>query len=372
MSDAHVVCRDLGYSSASASYGSSHFGQGSGPIWVDMALCDGTENSLVYCLRAPWGCDYSYCTHSKDAGVRCEGDRSDNAVNESASSGLTYRINRFTYYNVRSELTFTPIAADNGGVLQCHLIGSERSQTLEVQHPPADNIILIKIADNDDGQETNGLRITCHVDPCDQPFPPVGIYEIAVNDVIESASSSPSLILESIPSECVEISCTGINDIGRTNATKVYCPRSNGHAPPASDILSIETQEINGEGSQVILVITCHVSPEDQPSPHLHTYTIAVDNTTLSSSSITSALFRPHPHNRCINITCSGTNGIGWTFTSLEYCSTFGSERGPIACLHRGALQKSSTTYTLLFTALFMSMMTYAIVVMKRRKIIVL
>ena len=93
---------------------------------------------------------------------------------------------------------------------------------------PEDNIILIKIVDNEDGQEINGLRITCDVDPRDQPFPPVGIYEITVNDVIESASNSPSLILESIPSECVEISCTGINDIGRTNATKIYCPRSNG------------------------------------------------------------------------------------------------------------------------------------------------
>ncbi|XP_071489564.1 uncharacterized protein [Diadema antillarum] len=227
MRDAHVVCRELGYSSASASYRSSHFGQGSGPIWVHWAYCDGTENSLVHCLRNPWGCHVIDCSHRSDAGVRCEGDRSDNSVSESVTSGFDYRINRFTYYNVSSELTFTPTAADNGGVLQCHLIGSERSQTLVVQHPPADNIILIKIADNENGQETNGLRITCHVDPRDQPYPPVGIYKIALNGVIESALSSPSLILESTPSECVEISCTGINDIGRTNSTKTYCPRSD-------------------------------------------------------------------------------------------------------------------------------------------------
>ncbi|XP_072163004.1 neurotrypsin-like [Diadema setosum] len=226
MRDAHVVCRDLGYSSASASYRSAHFGQGSGPFWVDSALCDGTENSLVYCLRWPWGCHR--CDHSRDAGVRCEGDRSDNAVNESVTSGLDYRVNRFTYYNVSSELTFTPTAADNEGVLQCRLIGSERSRTLEVQHAPADNIILIKIVDKEGGQETNGLKITCDVDPRDQPYPLLGIYEIALNGVTESASSSPSLILESIPSECVEISCTGINNIGMTNATTTYCPRSDG------------------------------------------------------------------------------------------------------------------------------------------------
>ncbi|XP_071479287.1 uncharacterized protein [Diadema antillarum] len=283
--------------------------------------------------------------------------RSDNAVNESVTSGLDYRINRFTYYNVSSELTFTPTTSDNGGVLQCRLIGSERSRTLDVQHAPADNIILIKIVD-EDGQETDGLRITCHVHPRDQPFPPIENYEIAVNDVIESSSSSPSLILESIPSECFEISCTGVNDIGMTNASKTYCPRSDGQAPPARNILSIEIQEINGEGSQVILVITCHISPEDQSSLHLHTYTIGVDNTTLSSSSSASALFRPRPHNRCINVTCSGTNGIGWTSTSLGHCSTFGSKRGS----GPGVLQRSSTTYVLLVTAFFMSMMTYAIV----------
>ncbi|XP_071509040.1 uncharacterized protein [Diadema antillarum] len=293
-------------------------------------------------------------------------NRSDNAVNESVTSGLDYRINRFTYYNVSSELTFTPTTSDNGGVLQCRLIGSERSRTLDVQHAPADNIILIKIVD-EDGQETDGLRITCHVHPRDQPFPPIENYEIAVNDVIESSSSSPSLILESIPSECFEISCTGVNDIGMTNASKTYCPRSDGQAPPARNILSIEIQEINGEGSQVILVITCHISPEDQSSLHLHTYTIGVDNTTLSSSSSASALFRPRPHNRCINVTCSGTNGIGWTSTSLGHCSTFGSKRGS----GPGVLQRSSTTYVLLVTAFFMSMMTYAIVVMKRRKIII-
>ena len=105
-----------------------------------------------------------------------------------------------------------------------------------VADAPADNIILIKIVD-EDGQETDGLRITCHVHPRDQPFPPIENYEIAVNDVIESSSSSPSLILESIPSECFEISCTGVNDIGMTNASKTYCPRSDGKTIKLSIIL---------------------------------------------------------------------------------------------------------------------------------------
>ncbi|XP_071484059.1 neurotrypsin-like [Diadema antillarum] len=229
INDAHVVCRDLGYSSASAHYTDSHFGQGSGPTWLDEVACSGRENSLTDCPRPPWACED--CGHDEDAGVRCEGDRSDNAVatyaNESISSGLGYGFNYYTYYNVRSNLTLTPTAADNGGVLQCHLIGSERSRNLQVQHAPADDIIWIKIADNEDGQGANGLNITCHVNPRDQPFPPMETYEIAIDDVMQSSSSSPSVTLESIPSKCVEISCTGINDIGRTTTTENYCPRSD-------------------------------------------------------------------------------------------------------------------------------------------------
>ncbi|XP_072179139.1 uncharacterized protein [Diadema setosum] len=198
----------------------------------------------------------------------------------------------------------------------------------------------------------------------------MGTYEIAIDDVIQSSSSSPSVTLESIPSKCVEISCTGINNIGRTTTTETYCPRSGGQAPPASNILSVKIQEIIGEGGQVILVITCHVSLNDQPFPHLHTYAIEVDNATLSTSSYASAVFRPRPHNRCINVTCSGTNGIGWTFTSHEYCPTFDSEKGPIAG-PRGVLQQPSTTYALLVVVLLISMMTCATVVMNKRKIII-
>ncbi|XP_071480936.1 uncharacterized protein [Diadema antillarum] len=177
--------------------------------------------------------------------------------------------------------------------------------------------------------------------------------------------------MEDQPNRCIDISCTGINQFGETVSTRNYCPLRSGHAPPASNILSIETQEINAERSQVILVITCHVSLEDQPFPHLHTYTIGVDNTTLSSSSCASALFRPRPHNRCINVTCSGTNGIGWTFTSHKHCSTFDSENGPIAGLRRGVLQQPSTTYALLVAVFFLSLLTCATVIMRRREVTV-
>ncbi|XP_072182339.1 uncharacterized protein [Diadema setosum] len=541
--DAHVVCRELGYPSASAHYTEAHFGEGSGQIWLTGVTCAaGTENSLLQCTRSYWGCDTN-CGHHEDAGVRCEGDRTGSV----------------DAYNVRSDLILIPTEADHGGVLQCNLQSSEQSRTLEVQYAPADNITVIQISHVENEEETNDLKIACHVNPCDQPFPSIRTYEIAIDDVIQSSSSSPTVTLDPLPSGCVEISCTGINEIGNTTTAQTYCtkscetsgkppasdilsiktsefldkdrqmnllilcranltdqpypylhsysigvdgtilsnaswtsailrPRPNrcinvtcsatngvgitsvlarhcprdppapniisikveededewgtnlnischvdptdqpfppiavieisvdgailsrsnassmiiledqpnrcidiscaginqfgetfstqnycpvrtGHAPPASNILSIKTQEINGEGSQVILVITCHVSLQDQPFPHLHTYTIGVDNTTLSSSSCASALFRPRPHNSCINVTCSATNGIGWTFTSLKYCSTSDSEKGPIAGLRRGVLQQPSTTYALLVAVFFLSLLTCATVIMRRREV---
>ena len=46
------------------------FGPGSGEIFLDEVLCQGTESSLLECMRSnePPNCD-----HSEDAGVRCEG-----------------------------------------------------------------------------------------------------------------------------------------------------------------------------------------------------------------------------------------------------------------------------------------------------------
>ncbi|XP_072178827.1 galectin-3-binding protein-like [Diadema setosum] len=120
INDAHVVCRELGYSSASAHYTEAHFGQGSGQIWLAGVVCAGTENSLLQCRRPYWGCKH-YCDHREDAGVRCEGDRT-----VSVST-----------YNVRSELTLIPTVADHGGVLQCRLLSSEQSRTLQVQRPIA-------------------------------------------------------------------------------------------------------------------------------------------------------------------------------------------------------------------------------------------
>ncbi|XP_061077379.1 deleted in malignant brain tumors 1 protein-like [Conger conger] len=69
MSDAGVVCRQLGCGDAAAAQGQGHFGPGSGGIWMDYVHCSGSESSLKQCESSGWG--KHHCNHGMDAGVTC-------------------------------------------------------------------------------------------------------------------------------------------------------------------------------------------------------------------------------------------------------------------------------------------------------------
>ncbi|NXT01305.1 DMBT1 protein, partial [Jacana jacana] len=71
LKDAAVVCRQLGCGTAVSAPGSSGFGQGSGPIWLDGVSCLGTEATLAECSFKPWG--HHACNHVEDASVVCSG-----------------------------------------------------------------------------------------------------------------------------------------------------------------------------------------------------------------------------------------------------------------------------------------------------------
>ena len=71
LSDAHVVCRQLGFGAATAALSFSTFGQGSGNIWLDNLGCSGSEDCLGNCSHNGWG--VHNCAHFEDAGVRCAG-----------------------------------------------------------------------------------------------------------------------------------------------------------------------------------------------------------------------------------------------------------------------------------------------------------
>nr|XP_042702022.1 scavenger receptor cysteine-rich domain-containing protein SCART1-like [Chrysemys picta bellii] len=71
MADANIVCKQLGCGSAVSALGEAAFGEGTGPIWVEILNCRGTESSLWDCPAKPWG--ESNCGHKEDAAVNCSG-----------------------------------------------------------------------------------------------------------------------------------------------------------------------------------------------------------------------------------------------------------------------------------------------------------
>ena len=67
--DAGVVCRQLGIGSSGTAIKSTEFGQGSGKIWPNIVLCNGSEPNLARC-----GINTTTsCKHTKNARVSCRG-----------------------------------------------------------------------------------------------------------------------------------------------------------------------------------------------------------------------------------------------------------------------------------------------------------
>ncbi|NWV93283.1 C163A protein, partial [Machaerirhynchus nigripectus] len=69
LSDANVVCKQLGCGHAIEAFVSAHYGKGSGQIWLDDVNCTGAESDLWACPSSVWG--QHNCQHKEDAGVLC-------------------------------------------------------------------------------------------------------------------------------------------------------------------------------------------------------------------------------------------------------------------------------------------------------------
>ncbi|NWW98563.1 DMBT1 protein, partial [Caloenas nicobarica] len=78
LSDAAVVCRQLGCGVAMAAPGSARFGWGAGPIWLDDVSCTGQESDFWECRAKMLG--VHNCHHGEDAGVVCAGNSSSAAL----------------------------------------------------------------------------------------------------------------------------------------------------------------------------------------------------------------------------------------------------------------------------------------------------
>ena len=70
ITDAHVVCRQLGYIEATSASIRAFFGQGTGPIHYDNVACTGSETRLADCSHN--GIGVHNCGHNEDAGVVCD------------------------------------------------------------------------------------------------------------------------------------------------------------------------------------------------------------------------------------------------------------------------------------------------------------
>uniref|UniRef100_A0A671WDN7 Lysyl oxidase homolog n=1 Tax=Sparus aurata TaxID=8175 RepID=A0A671WDN7_SPAAU len=73
ITNANVLCRQLGFVAATGWTHSAKYGKGQGKIWLDNVMCGGGEKSIEFCKSRGWG--NSDCTHDEDAGVVCKDER---------------------------------------------------------------------------------------------------------------------------------------------------------------------------------------------------------------------------------------------------------------------------------------------------------
>ncbi|XP_052557768.1 antigen WC1.1-like, partial [Tympanuchus pallidicinctus] len=85
LSDANVVCRQLGCGYAIKALDSAYYGEGSGQIWLDDVNCTGSESNIWACPSRVWG--HHNCQHKEDAGVLCSEFLALRLVNGSGCAG---------------------------------------------------------------------------------------------------------------------------------------------------------------------------------------------------------------------------------------------------------------------------------------------
>ncbi|XP_074994744.1 antigen WC1.1-like [Calonectris borealis] len=127
LSDAAVVCQQLGCGGAVEAAASARFGEGSGQIWMGAVNCSGAEAALWDCPAGPWG--QHDCGHKEDAGVICSEFMALRLENSDGCSGRLQVFYNGTWGSICSNsmtldtvsLACKELACGDGGSLETHL-----------------------------------------------------------------------------------------------------------------------------------------------------------------------------------------------------------------------------------------------------------
>ncbi|NXP09526.1 C163A protein, partial [Thinocorus orbignyianus] len=126
LSDAAVVCHQLGCGGAVEAVGSAGFEEGSAQIWLDEVNCSGAEAALWDCPAGPWG--QHDCGHKEDAGVVCSEFVALRLENSTNCSGRLQVFYNGTWGSVCSN-SMTPETVS----LACKELGCGDRVSLEIQ-----------------------------------------------------------------------------------------------------------------------------------------------------------------------------------------------------------------------------------------------
>uniref|UniRef100_A0A803WDL2 SRCR domain-containing protein n=1 Tax=Ficedula albicollis TaxID=59894 RepID=A0A803WDL2_FICAL len=142
LSDANVVCKQLGCGHAIEAFVSAHYGEGSGQIWLDDVNCTGAESDLWACPSRVWG--QHNCQHKEDAGVLCSDFLALRLVNGNDCAGRVEVFYNGTWGSVcsnrMSQLTAATMCkhlgcGDGGGIATDFKYGRGSGQTPGILSP---------------------------------------------------------------------------------------------------------------------------------------------------------------------------------------------------------------------------------------------
>uniref|UniRef100_A0A8C2BUY5 Soluble scavenger receptor cysteine-rich domain-containing protein SSC5D n=1 Tax=Cyprinus carpio TaxID=7962 RepID=A0A8C2BUY5_CYPCA len=103
LTDAAVVCRELGCGDVIEAKGGAYFGQGSGPVWMNSVDCVGNESSFIQCNVDHW--QHNNLDNLHDAGVICNEPYS---TNRGSVQGLESSVKVLLRIEMKTDPKFNP------------------------------------------------------------------------------------------------------------------------------------------------------------------------------------------------------------------------------------------------------------------------